>query len=62
MKPEDRPFTYVKAFAENETTVGVMYGDNPIHAPAGFGPTLAAALRDLADELEKFHCDGSPQI
>ncbi|HEY1939959.1 MAG TPA: hypothetical protein VGJ33_18675 [Candidatus Angelobacter sp.] len=51
----------MKAFAENENTVGVMYGDNPMQAPAGFGPTLAAALRDLAEELEKYRCNGSPQ-
>lgn len=28
--------------------------------PAGHGPTLAAALRQLADELEEFHCNVTP--
>jgi hypothetical protein len=27
--------------------------------PAGFGPTLSAALRDLADQIEKYGCDAS---
>jgi hypothetical protein len=29
--------------------------------PAGHGDTLAAALRQLADELEEFNCDLTPK-
>ena len=39
--------------------VGVLYGDDPMELPAGFGPTLSAALRDLADQIEKYGCNAS---
>jgi hypothetical protein len=44
------------AYADGDN-VGVMYGDNPVELPAGYGPTLSAALRNLADEIEKYGCD-----
>lgn len=44
------------AYADGDA-VGVMYGDNPLELPAGYGPNLSAALRNLADEIEKYGCD-----
>jgi len=41
--------------------VGVLYGDDPMELPAGFGPTLSAALRDLADQIEKYGCNASAE-
>jgi hypothetical protein len=32
-----------------------------MEAPWGFGTTLAAALRNVADELERYGCDATPQ-
>jgi hypothetical protein len=55
-------YLILKAFAENDKTVGVTYDSaNIVEAPAGFGATLAAALRDLADQLEHYHCDATAQ-
>ncbi|HEV7673000.1 MAG TPA: hypothetical protein VGQ12_00575 [Candidatus Angelobacter sp.] len=55
-------YLILKAFAENDKSVGIMYDNaNPMEAPWGFGNTLAAALRNLADELERYGCDATPE-
>jgi hypothetical protein len=40
--------------------IGIEIGENIQESPAGFGPTLAAALRNLAEEVEKYGCDLRP--
>src|SRR5438270_13443500 len=46
------------AYADGDA-VGVLYGENPTGLPAGYGPKLSAALRDLADQIEKYGCDAT---
>jgi hypothetical protein len=46
------------AYADGDA-VGVLYGENPTELPAGYGPNLSAALRDLADQIEKYRCDAT---
>ena len=46
------------AYRDGDAVV-VLYGDNLQELPAGIGPTLSAALRDLAEQLEKYGCNAS---
>lgn len=41
--------------------VGVWFTANVFTHPAAFGPTLADALRNLADQLEEHNCNLIPR-
>jgi hypothetical protein len=47
--------------ARDGTAVEVRFKTGIWAYPAGHGNTLAAALRQLADELEEFNCDLTPE-
>ena len=55
-------YLILKAFRESDESVGIMYDNaNMMEVPWGFGKTLAAALRNVADELERYGCDATPE-